>query len=103
MRIGNHGAVLVSGLMIMAGLTILGIAAMTTTTIEHRIGGNHRVATQSFYAAEAGVTQVLSKLSSSVDDFIAKPTVQDLGMLSAKPAQANFMNNYAYWNIRPRS
>ena len=34
MRIGNHGAVLVSGLMIMAGLTILGIAAMTTTTIE---------------------------------------------------------------------
>ncbi len=32
-----------------------------------------------------------------VDGFIAKPTVQDLGMLSAKPAQANFMNNYAYW------
>lgn len=93
----NTGAVLVSGLMIMAGLTILGIAAMTTTTIEHRIGGNHRIATQSFYAAEAGVKQALSKLSRDIDAFRAKPTVVDLGMLSAKPQQANFIENYAYW------
>jgi hypothetical protein len=93
----NQGAVLVSGLMIMAGLMILGIAAMTTTTAEHRISGNHRIATQSFYAAEAGVKQALSKLIRNIDTFRAKPTVADLGMLSAKPDQANFMENYAYW------
>lgn len=94
---GNDGAVLVSGLMIMAGLTILGIAAMTTTTMEHRISGNHRIATQSFYAAEAGVNQALSQLIRDIDVFRAKPAAADLGMLSAKPEQANFMGNYAYW------
>lgn len=94
---GNKGAVLVSGLMIMAGLTILGIAAMTTTTMEHRISANHRMATQSFYAAEAGVNQALSKLIRDIDTFRGKPSVADLGMLSAKPAQANFLQNYAYW------
>lgn len=93
----TSGAILVSGLMIMAALMILGIAAMQGTTIEHTISGNHLTATQAFYAAEAGVTRVVAKLIRSTDEFVAKPDAKALGLPSAKPAQANFTNNFSYW------
>lgn len=91
------GAILVSGLMVMAALMILGIAAMNMTTIEHRIGGNHKVATQAFYAAEAGAKRVVAKLIRSTDEFLAKPDAKALGLASAKPVAANFTNNFLYW------
>lgn len=98
----TKGAVLVSGLMIMAALMILGVMAMTMTTAEHRIGGNHKIATQSFYAAEAAVKQVVAKLIQSTDDFLAKPDAKVLGVAGAKPDAANFANDFLYWisNIR---
>jgi hypothetical protein len=51
----NEGAVLVIALMLLAVLTILGVAALNTTTTEIRISGNEKVYKDAFYRAEAGV------------------------------------------------
>lgn len=51
----QKGAVLVIALMLLAVLTILGVAALNTTTSEIRIAGNDRVHKNAFYNAETGV------------------------------------------------
>ena len=51
----NDGAVLVIALMLLAVLTILGVASLNTTTTEIRISGNEKVYKEAFYNAEAGV------------------------------------------------
>ena len=49
----EEGSVLLVGVMILLLLTIIGIAATNTTTIELQIAGNDRVHKTAFYAAEA--------------------------------------------------
>ena len=51
----SEGAVLVIALMLLAVLTILGVAALNTTTTEMRISGNEKVYKEAFYRAEAGI------------------------------------------------
>lgn len=55
----ERGVVLVTALMVMALLTVMGISAMNTSDTELKISGNQRVASQSFYLAEAGIQQAV--------------------------------------------
>jgi len=60
--IGNEkGAVLVIALMLLAVLTVLGVAALNTTTTEIRISGNEKVYKQAFYSAEAGIAYAVER------------------------------------------
>lgn len=55
-QLGNErGVVLVTALMVMALLTVVGMAALNTSDTELQISGNQRVSTQAFYLAEAGI------------------------------------------------
>lgn len=67
----NRGAVLVIALMLLAVLTILGIAALNTTTTEIRISGNEKVYKEAFYNAEAGIAY---SVQSGVAFFPSAPT-----------------------------
>ena len=51
----EDGTVLVISLVILALLTVIGIAVTTTSSIELQIAGNQKSATESFYRAEAGL------------------------------------------------
>ena len=97
LRLNTRGAVLVSGLMIMAALTILGIAAMTTTTSEHTISGNHLAATRAKYAAEAGLKHAIARFQIQADQLTDQIKLQDLGVPMAKPEQANLTGQFGYW------
>lgn len=55
----EEGAVLVIALMLLAVVTILGVAALNTTTTEIRISGNEKVYKQAFYSAEAGIAYAI--------------------------------------------
>jgi len=55
----EKGAVLVIAIMILAVLTVLGIAALDTTDTEIRISANDKVYKQAFYNAEAGLAYAL--------------------------------------------
>lgn len=51
----QQGAALVIAVMILLILTVLGIYAVTTSTLETKIAGNERVIKDAFYAADGGI------------------------------------------------
>jgi Tfp pilus assembly protein PilX len=51
----QQGAALVIAIMILLILTVLGIYAVTTSTLETKIAGNERVLKDAFYAADGGI------------------------------------------------
>jgi type IV pilus assembly protein PilX len=52
----NRGSVLVIGLLTLVLLTMIGMAATTTSSIEVQIAGNDRAYKEAFYAAEFGLS-----------------------------------------------
>lgn len=64
-QLGNErGVVLVTALMVMALLTVVGMAALATSDTELQISGNQRVTSQAFYLAEAGIQHAVGKFGS---------------------------------------
>lgn len=53
----EKGFALISTLLILAVLTVIGIAATNTTNFELKIAGNEKVAAQRFYTADSGWKQ----------------------------------------------
>src|SRR3989304_8878163 len=54
----EKGIALLVSLMVLIMLTLIGMAAIMTTTTEVNIAGNEKQATQALYLAEAGVSVV---------------------------------------------
>jgi len=61
----QRGVALILALMVLAFLTVLGGALLTTTTIDVRIGDNFQTGMQSFYVAETGIEQARELLRTS--------------------------------------
>jgi Tfp pilus assembly protein PilX len=51
----QQGAALIIAVMILLILTVLGIYAVTTSTLETKIAGNERFLKDAFYAADGGI------------------------------------------------
>lgn len=56
----QSGAALVMSLVILLVLTIIGVAAMRTASLEERMAGNIQEATSAFHAAESGLNRALN-------------------------------------------
>lgn len=71
--------------MILAVLTLTGIIAVKTSNTEIRIAGNHFVGQAAFYAAEAGITEVIERLKglNADADFLGDPGATPNGWWSA--------------------
>ncbi|MBF0498138.1 MAG: pilus assembly PilX N-terminal domain-containing protein [Deltaproteobacteria bacterium] len=67
----HRGAALIIALMIMAVLSLLGAASLTTTNIEVRVAGNDRCAQDAFYAAEAGMQFAIAGLQRQITEVAA--------------------------------
>lgn len=59
----EDGSIMVLALIILVLLTLMGISATTTSTIEVQIAGNARQIVEDFYIAEAGVHTALETRS----------------------------------------
>ena len=59
----EKGMVLPLGLMFLAIIAILGTTAVIITTTDLKIGTNYKLSEQAFYAAEAGISEALYRLS----------------------------------------
>jgi type IV pilus assembly protein PilX len=57
--IGQRGAALVIGLLLLLVLTILAISGMTTATLELQMAGNTQYKEHAFQAAEVGIEQAI--------------------------------------------
>jgi Tfp pilus assembly protein PilX len=71
---GNEkGMVLPLGLMFLAIIALLGTTAVVVTTTDLKIGSNYKTSEQAFYAAEAGVSEALYRLSLFDDGGTSAP------------------------------
>jgi len=66
----EDGSVLVLALLMLAFLSILGVSATTTSTIEVQIAGNDRAFKQNFYKAEAGAMEAAQRLENETDTTV---------------------------------
>lgn len=56
----ERGTALIISLVILLILTLLGITAMSTSSLEQKMSGNTQEATRAFEAAESGLNQALN-------------------------------------------
>ena len=61
----ERGLALVVALMLLVLLTVMGLAAISTTTTEMQITSNERTDAQAFHAAEAGIKEVIYRFTLS--------------------------------------
>lgn len=64
----EKGIALITALMVMVMLTILGLAAIMTSTTEMQIAGNEKTANRAFYAAEAGINEAIARFNLPTGD-----------------------------------
>ena len=61
---GQRGAALIMALVILLILTILGVTAMSTSSLEQKMAGNIQDLTRAFQAAESGIDRLISNTTS---------------------------------------
>jgi len=83
MRITNErGMATLIALIMVAMLTLLGLAALSTSDDEVSIAGNQLQETRAFYAAEAGLEKAAAALQSEFDTTGVPPTIMPSGSLA---------------------
>lgn len=82
----EQGSILVIGLVMLAFLTILGIAATRTTEIEIKIAGNDEYHKIAFYSADSGIYTTPKLISAAIDNA----AVQAVGSGSYTPNDGTF-------------
>lgn len=91
----EKGVALVLALMVLAALTMMGIAAIMTSTLDMQIAGNERTGIQAQYAAEAGIAEAIGRLNLPSPNNITTPATP------APPWPAdwsrNTASNYRNW------
>jgi Tfp pilus assembly protein PilX len=74
---GQRGAALIMALVILFILTILGVTAMSTSSLEQKMAGNIQDLTRAFQAAESGVDRVIDNNPTGIDLSVGSTTVCD--------------------------
>ena len=70
---GERGAALVIAILVLAILTVIGIALMLITSTETRIAANEWSVNRAFYSSDAGVRWASAQLSTSFTGFLTRP------------------------------
>lgn len=75
----QQGVVLVVALILLIVLTLLGISAMDTTVLEHRLAKNNEERIQAFQAGEAGLLQARNVFADNtwIQAIVASPGWSD--------------------------
>ncbi len=64
--VNQRGMALIMAMVILMILTILGITAMTTSSLEEKMSGNIQEQTRAFQAAESGVSEAIARIITGV-------------------------------------
>jgi len=75
----QNGMVLILTLLIMAIMSIIGVAAMTRSRIDIQVSHNTKVARQAFYMADSGI-EMSPKIIRQIIDQGVVPNIPNLGL-----------------------
>ncbi len=80
----QRGAALVIALILLLVMTLLGVAALRTTTLEERMAANSQEHNRAFHAAESGLTQGLLAMlpNAALSSLIFNPPSSGSQMLN---------------------
>jgi hypothetical protein len=70
---GERGAALVVAILVLAILTVIGIALMLITSTETRIAANEWSVNRAFYSSDAGVRWGTAQMNSDLGTFLQRP------------------------------
>ncbi|MEA1866847.1 MAG: PilX N-terminal domain-containing pilus assembly protein [Thermodesulfobacteriota bacterium] len=73
----EKGSTLLFAIIILVLLTLIGIAATNTSTIEIQIAGNERVYKEAFYNADAGISYVVAECPPIGDPYTVHTVIED--------------------------
>lgn len=88
----QRGTALIMGLVILLILTILGITAMGTSSLEQKMAGNIQEANRAFQAAESGLIQALNTAGSLDLNKEQQTAVTYDGMGASAVVQTRFLD-----------
>jgi type IV pilus assembly protein PilX len=87
----QHGAILIVSLLMLLVMTLIGVTAVSTTTLEEKMAGNARQRQLAFQAAESALREAEAWLTANVTTVAAFETT-----FSGTPAEL-------YWVRQPRA
>ena len=87
----QRGTALIMSMVILMILTILGITAMGTASLEEKMSGNTQEATRAFQAAESGLSQAFS-IAGNFDPNV--PQTNDFTYDGGKSGSAKVVTTY---------
>ncbi|HZF32013.1 MAG TPA: pilus assembly protein [Gammaproteobacteria bacterium] len=87
----ERGAALIVALVLLLLMTVLGVTAMRTTTLQERMAGNLRDSNLAFQAAEAGLRGGEQLLEGAIPPFTGS---NGLLQVQAGAGQATFWSSY---------
>ncbi len=70
---GERGAALVVAILVLAILTVIGMALMLITSTETRIAANEWSVNRGFYSSDAGVRWGTAQMNSDLPTFLQRP------------------------------
>lgn len=85
----RSGAALVIVMCLLAVLTVIATAGLSTGTLELALAGNEQDQAQAFYAAEAGIEQALAAGSFSTDPAVSAAQFDDLAAPDPEPRRGH--------------
>lgn len=95
----ERGAALVMALVILLILTLLGITAMGTSSLQEKMAGNIQESTRSFEAAESGLVQALNDASAL---NLNASTTKGYTFDSGKSGSATVVTSFVDFSDLPR-
>lgn len=88
----QRGAVLIVGLIMLAVLTLLGLAGMSTTSLEEKMAANTQESTRAFQIAETGLASAFAnELAWDLDGYVSDPNQP------VKLADSSTVGRFQYW------
>jgi Tfp pilus assembly protein PilX len=93
----EEGSVLILALIMLVLLTLIGISATTTSTIETRIAGNERVYKRNLYSAEAAAMECAQTMEQTT---LQNPKPAWLGLIGTVN-EPDDIRLSTFWNTSP--
>lgn len=99
-RPAQRGAVLVVSLILLAVLTLLGVTAMNTTSMEERMAANTQEGLRAFQLAEAGLTRAYDTAAAYDLGGLALTTLT-VSRAGSAIGQARYRSRFNGWSPPP--
>lgn len=92
----EQGTATVVALIMLVLVTVLGISATNTSTIDIQISGNERVYKESFYLAEGALMEAAQRLNDATDQQLR--TLSEIYMNNRDELDESILENPALWD-----